>query len=153
VKNYQLKQPEKNPQPVVYWLFVVGITLLLIWITIINPVASGNFDKSDTISSLEYILLTSGAFVIAGLSMIPVIRNDRAHDYALALIMANSRYMMHIETMKLMDDLTYHVWRKGNAAEIVQRAQDTVNAHEGKDMWVVEYNMKSEFAENLPLES
>lgn len=145
--KFALKQPVRNSQPVGYWLFVTLIIGFLVYLMVINPMLSWDFANDQ--ERYSYLAATVGAFILAGVLMIPVIRNDSAHEHALALIMSNKNYMLHEDTMRLMDKLTYHVWRKGNAKQIEAEVQEIVDKNGGRDMRVQEFGFKPEYAQDL----
>lgn len=152
--KYQLKEPEKNEQSVGYWLFCTLIVSFLVYIVVINPVLSGSWKSWGFFdSAVQYVLVNLGAFVTAGLFMIPVVINDKKHQYALDLMYENRNYVLHNEWVKIVDKLTYHVWRRGNAKQVIEEFEATVDKHKGKDLRVKQYHMKKEFAEDLRVKS
>lgn len=163
--NYILKQPEKKSQPAGYWFFVGILSTFLLWIVLIRPMMLPAdqmpfifvYDETtkqvtDPVAQkLTYFFLTSGAIITALLLLIPSIRESSRFEYTLALLWVNRDYVMHEEYMSLADKLKSGIWR-GNSLQIQKELQDTVNKHKGKDLRVVQYNIKEEFAEDLELE-
>lgn len=148
MKTYKLKQPVKNPQPIGYWLFVIGLSAFMLWMVLINPLLNWPFDRPGEVSRLEYGLLTGGAIIAAVLAVIPVIRESSRFEYTLALLMANRHYVTHEEWMKLSNEHESKMVR-GNSPEIQSKLQDLVDSHKGKDLRVKEYGLKPQYAEDL----
>jgi hypothetical protein len=162
--KYKLKGPEKRTQSQAgYWLFVAFISSFMLYIMLIRPLTMPadkmpfifEYDKKThqvtdpAKQKRTYALLTGGAIVSALVLMIPVVINDRKHSRAMELLWANRHNIMHEDYMSLMDKLEYHVWRKGNADEVIADLQKLVDKYKGKDMRFKEYGIKFKTENNL----
>lgn len=147
---YKLIEPQRNKQSIEYWVFVACISTFMIWLLLVDPIVTGNWKSWGMFSSgLNYGLWTGSAIFAGILAIVPVVVNDSKHDYTLSLIYSNRDYITHLEYMALIDKLTYHVWKKGNAKEVQKELYRLVQSHAGLDLRVEQYHLKKEYAKNL----
>lgn len=139
---YKLIEPKKNKQSSGYWLFVVLISSFLLWIVLIRPMTlpaenmpfifvkdpANNSQSQKT----QYFLLTATPILLAGLFMIPTVRNGNKHDYALAKIHSNWEYLDDGETTKLYDMIKPYMIRNNGADKALAELQRMVDSHKGK---------------------
>lgn len=147
---YKLNEPEKNKESTGYWLFVIGIIALMVYIMIINPIL--NWEWESTEETYTYVAATAGAFILAGLLMIPTIRNSNSHDYALAKLWANREYIEHEEYMEIIDILKPYMWKNNGSKQLLDELQKRVDAHKGKHITGHKY-FKKEYIKDLELVS
>ena len=155
--QYKLREPVKNPQSSGYWIFVTLIVSFMLYIMLIRPLTLPAdkmpfifvYDK-ETKQVTEpakqkwtYGLLTGGAFVTAGLLMIPTIRRGNRYDYANAKIYANWEYLEDGESTKLYGMLKPNLIRDNGANAVLEELQRMVDSHKGKHIAGRKYFKKS----------
>lgn len=146
---YKLKQPQRRNQPVWWWTLAIGVGAYLLLIMLYIPMTRGDGNNLIGTSTYEYFLWTAGAVLAAILIVIPVVRNDNKYNYTMALLWANRHNILDEDFHRLLGKLKSPVFKKGNCKEIQAELQGLVNKYEGKDMRIVQYNLKPEYAENL----
>lgn len=167
MSNYQLKEPVKKPlgERLPSYLMIVLLILFMVWIMLIRPLTMPA-DRMPFIfaynpkthqvyphqQKIQYALWTGGAMLIAGLAIIPVIRNGNKHDHALALLWANKDYLETDEFSEVCDLLNANIFRNNGAGAAEQRLQEIINDHKGKHISGHKY-FKKEFIEDLQLAS
>lgn len=145
-----------------YYLFVTLISAFVLWIVLIRPLTlpadqmpfifaynSKTHQVYPHQQKVEYAEYTGGAILGALVLMVPVIINDRKHDKAMRLLWQNRNNIKHDDYMGLMDKLTYHVWRKGNSAEVITDLQKLLKQYKGRDMLHEEYGFSKKLSKEI----
>lgn len=164
---YKLIEPKKTPliERIPFYLFAGLMVSFLLWITLIRPLSMPAdqmpfiFEYDETTKQvtdpekqkLTYALLTGGAILTAGLAVIPVIRNDQKHNYALAKLWVNREYLDDGEFEQTIDILKPYTFKNNGADKMLAHLQSLVDKHKGKHIVGRKY-FKPEYVKDLEKE-
>lgn len=161
--KYKLLEPQKKPlgERLPFYLFAAFLTSFLVWIMLINPMSKPadqmpfifeyNAETKEVYPEAQkrtYFLLTGGAMLAAALFLIPVIRNDLKHDYALAKLWANREYLKDDEFSELIDLIKPSIIKSNGADEMLRELQVRVDRNGGKHITGHKY-FKKQYIKDL----